>query len=194
MPSCMIHLQTAHLLRGERGVLFCLGALAPDAIEDWRVKDRTHLRHVPDRAAALTEIAQNTDPRDDFAEGVLLHMYADYLWDENQLRRWWDALGGRPEGGGWVSAYRREISLASAWIYQHSPWARPLWEELLAVPQERYCPLPCMENSDIREYLTRNFAWHENNAAAPPSAFYPPQEVEAFVVGVLEGYGGWRGL
>jgi len=190
----MIHLQTARLLRGERSVLFCLGAIAPDAIEDWRVKDRTHFRQAEDRASALLEIAQTTDPRDDFAEGVLLHMYSDWLWDSDQLRRYWDALGGRPEGGEWVPAYRREIALASARIYRHSPWARPLWEELLAVPQAQYCPLACMEKQDIREYLTRNFAWHEDNAGAPCSAFYPPEEVERFVVGVAEGYGGWRAL
>ena len=191
MPSCMIHLHAAHLLREGRGVLFCVGAVAPDAIEDWRVKDRTHLRDVPDRAAALAEIARRTDPRDDFAEGVLLHMYADLRWDENQLRRYWDSLGGRPEGGDWVPEYRRQISLASGWIYHHSPWARPLWDELLAVPQDQYSPLPGMDKTDIRAYLTRNFKWHEEHPG-PPSAFYPPQEVETFVLEAVKGYNAWR--
>jgi len=188
----MIHLHAAQLLREGRGALFCLGAVAPDAIEDWRVKDRTHLRDVPDRAAALAEIARETDPRDDFAEGVLLHLYADWLWDKEQLERYWASLGGRPEGGEWVPAYRREISLASGWIYRHSPWARPLWEALLAIPREQYGPLPGMDGDDIRAYLTRNFKWHEEHKG-PPSAFYPPEEAEAFVVGAAEGYGKWRG-
>jgi len=188
----MIHLHAAHLLREGRGVLFCLGAVAPDAIEDWRAKDHTHLRDVPDRAAALAEIALHTDSRDDFAEGALVHMYADWLWDRDQLERYWASLGGRPAGGGWVPAYRGEISLASAWIYHRSPWARPLWEELLAVPPESYGPLPGMEREDIRAYLTRNFQWHEEHKPGVPSAFYPPREAEAFVLGAVEGYGMWR--
>jgi hypothetical protein len=110
----MIHLQTAHLLRGGRSILFCLGAVAPDAIEDWRAKDPTHLRDVPDREAALAEIARQTDPDDDFAEGALLHLYADRLWDEDQLARHWASMGGRPIGGDWVPAYRNEISAASS--------------------------------------------------------------------------------
>ena len=191
MPSCMIHLHTAHLLRGGRSILFCLGSVAPDAIDDWRVKDSTHLRDIPDRAAALEKIARETDARDDFAEGALLHLYADWRWDACQLERYWASLGGRPEGGDWVPAYRREISLASAWIYHHSPWARPLWEELLAVPLEHYSPLPGMDKNDIRAYLTRNFQWHENNPG-PPSAFYPPQEVEEFLQAAVEGYQAWR--
>jgi len=191
MPSCMIHLAAAHLLRGGRGAPFCVGAVAPDAIEDWRAKDRTHLRDAPDRLARLAALAKTTDPRDDFAEGALLHLYADWLWDENQLARYWASLGGRPEGGDWVPAYRGEISRASAWIYHHSPWARPLWAELLALPEERYGPLPGMESRDIRAYLTRNFAWHEAHPG-PPSAFYPPEEAEAFTRAAAEGYAAWR--
>ena len=191
MPSCMIHLHTAHLLRGGRGILFCVGAVAPDAIDDWRIKDSTHLRDVPDRAGALIEIARQTDPRDDFAEGVLLHMYADWRWDEDHLRRYWASLGGRPEGGDWVPAYRNEISLASGWIYHHSPWARALWDELLAVPTDRYGSLPGMEKKDIRVYLTRNFQWHESHPG-PPSALYPPEETEEFVLETVDGYQTWR--
>jgi len=149
------------------------------------------LRGVPDRAAALAQIARETDPRDDFAEGALLHLYTDWRWDTRQLERYWASLGGRPEGGDWVPAYRREISLASAWIYRHSPWARPLWEELLALPPARYGPLPGMKRNDIRAYLTRNFQWHEENPG-PPSAFFPPEEVEAFVLETVEGYRAWR--
>ena len=191
MPSCMIHLHTAHLLRNGRGALFCAGAVAPDAIDDWRAKDVTHLRDVPDRLARLAAIAQETDSRDDFAEGVLLHLYADWRWDKDQLERYWATLGGRPPGGGWVLSYRNEISLASAWIYHHSPWARTLWEELLALPVEQYGPLPGMEKSDVRAYLTRNYKWHEGHPG-PPSAFYSPQEVEEFVIGTVEGYQTWR--
>ena len=197
VPSCMIHLHTAQLLRGSRGILFCLGAVAPDAIEDWRVKDRTHLRDVPDREAALVSLARETDPDDDFAEGALMHLYTDWLWDEDQLARYWAAMGGgasrggRPEGGAWVPAYRNEISLASGWIYHHNFWARPLWEELLAVPPEQYSSLPGMEKRDIRDYLTRNFRWHEEHPG-PPSVLYPPEEAQAFVRAAVEGYTKWR--
>jgi len=189
----MIHLHAAHLLRGGRGVLFCVGAVAPDAIDDWREKDHTHLRDVPDREAALVKIARATDPDDDFAQGALMHLYADWLWDRDQLERYWARLGGRPEGGDWVSAYRNQISLASGWIYRHSPWARALWAELLALPPECYGPLPGMDRGDIRAYLTRNFHWHEAHPG-PPSAFYPPQEVEAFVKAIVQGYPAWRAI
>jgi len=187
----MIHLHAAHLLREARGVLFCVGAVAPDAIEDWRAKDRTHLRDAPDRAAALAKIARETDPGDDFAQGALLHLYVDARWDAGPLARYWASLGGRPEGGGWVPFYRREISLASAWVYHHSPWARPLWEEMLALPPARYGPLPGMGREGIRAYLTRNFRWLEENPG-PPSTLYPPGEAEAFTLDAVTAWQTWR--
>ena len=190
MPSCMIHLHTAQLLRNGRSIRYCAGAVAPDAIEDWRVKDRTHLRDAPDREAALAQLARQIDPRDDFAEAALMHLYVDWRWDANQLERYWASLGGRPAGGDWVPAYRHEISLASAWIYHHNDWARPLWRELLALPQAQYGALPGMDATDIRDYITRNCAWHEANPG-PPSAWFPPEEAEGFVHEAVCGWRAW---
>ena len=191
MASCMIHLLTAHLLSPDRGPLFYIGAVAPDALDDWRAKDRTHLRDQPDRAAALARLAAETAPGEGFHEGALLHLYTDWLWDAAQLRRWLDSSGGRLGESGWVPAYRREISLASGWIYHHGGWCRPLWEGMLAVPPGQYGALPVISPEDIRGYLTHNFAWHEGNPG-PASAFYPPEEMEAFAQGAAAAYALWR--
>ena len=195
MPSCMIHLLTAHLVSPWRDALFYIGALAPDALDDWRAKDHTHLRDCPGRAAALTKLAEETAPGEGFYEGALLHLYIDWLWDESCLLRYWDSLGvkGKPPGGDWVPAYRREISLASAWVYHHCDWARPLWQAMLAVPPETYGALPVISAEDIRAYLTRNFAWHEAHPG-PASAFYPPEEAQAFAKSAAEAYAAWRSL
>jgi hypothetical protein len=188
----MIHLLTARHFCAGGTPLFYIGAVAPDALEDWRAKDRTHLRNRPDRAAALARLAKGTAPGEGFHEGALLHLYTDWLWDETQLRRWLDSSGGRLGESGWVPAYRREISLASSWVYRHSDWSLPLWEGMLAVPQERYGALPGVTPEEIRDYLTHNFAWLEGNPG-PPSAFYPPAEVEAFAESAAAAYAGWRG-
>jgi len=187
----MIHLLTAHIAAPGADALFYIGAVAPDALDDWRVKDRTHLRDKPDRAAALAELARETAPGEGFREGALLHLYADWLWDESCLRRWLESCGGRLGESDWVAAYRREISLASGWVYHHGGWCRPLWEEMLAVPQEAYGALPMVSPEDIRDYLTRNHAWHEANPG-PASAFYPPGEVETFAAGAAAAYSRWR--
>jgi len=191
MPSCMIHLLTARCLGAEKDTLFFIGAVAPDALDDWRAKDRTHLRDRPDRAAALADLALATAPEEAFHEGALLHLFTDWLWDDAQLRRWLDSSGGRLGESTWVPAYRREISRASAWVYHHCAWATPLWEDMLRVPQERYGALPALSAGDIRAYLTRNHAWHEANPG-PSSAFYPPEEVEAFARGAAASYARWR--
>lgn len=192
MPSCMIHLQAARCLRPQGSALFFIGSAAPDAIQDWRTKDCTHLRNAPDRGIALAQLAGATDPHDDFAEGALFHLYTDWRWDVCQLARYWDGLGGKPQGSEWVPGYRREISHASAWIYHNSPWAPALWDTMLAVPPEQYGILPGMDCGDIRAYLEHNHEWH-GKLIAPPSAHYPPEETAAFAEAAAESYRVWRG-
>jgi hypothetical protein len=191
----MIHLLTARHLRRPCGPLFHVGAVAPDALDDWRQKNITHLRDCPDRAAALAALARRTDPADDFAEGALLHLFTDWLWDDGHLRRYLDSLGTIPPNGAWVPGYRHEISRASAYIFCTEPWAAAVWQGMLAVPQTAYGALQKMTPQDIAAFLQSNHAalqraGHKN---CPPSHFYPPAQVAAFARAAAHDYEAWRG-
>jgi hypothetical protein len=192
MPSLMIHLQTARLVRPDGGGAFFVGTAAPDALDDFRQKDHTHLRSAPDRAAALRTLAQITDPSDTFAEGVLLHLFADWRWDETQLRRYWDSLGVLPPDGAWVPGYRREISLASTHIFHTAAWSSAVWTQMIALPRAAYGSLELISPEDVEYFLYSNFR-HLSKADGVPSVFYPPALVDAFAQETAEEYKCWRG-
>ncbi len=125
MPGSMIHLLMAHKVNPEGSTLFYAGNLAPDAVGNRRDKDITHFRDLPDRSEALAALALHTPPSDDFAEGILLHLYTDWRWD----------ILARDEfiktaGCDWFPKYRKEISLSSWYAFHHTDWAKDLWERM----------------------------------------------------------------
>ena len=190
MPSSMIHLHIARLVNDTRSPLYFVGSLAPDAL-DTREKDHTHLRDRPDRAEALAALARATNPADDFAEGVLLHLYADWRWDVTHLRRWLDTVEDKTDFT-WVKGYRREIALASAWLYWNKAWAPPLWQAMEQVPARKYGALELIAPEDITDYITGSHAWIETQQASPPSEFYTPDMAEDFARETASSYQSWR--
>ena len=190
MPSFMIHLLTAKMVGDTRGPLFFIGNLAPDAQNDFARKECTHLRDCPDRGAALAAIARATDPADAFAEGALLHLFTDWRWDTTQLRRYLDTVEDTRDFT-WVDRYRRETALASAWLYWNCEWAPRIWMDMLTVPQKNYGNLEDITPEDIYDLLANAHEWLKNNRG-PPSQFYTPELVEAFVKTTAENYMKWR--
>lgn len=101
MPGSMVHLLMARKVNPKDSILFYIGNIAPDAVTNWKEKDVTHFRNLPDRSEALATLARQTSPSDDFAEGVLLHLYMDWRWDTLVRHEFIKATGSD-----WFTKYR----------------------------------------------------------------------------------------
>ncbi|MDR1733491.1 MAG: hypothetical protein LBR73_01205 [Oscillospiraceae bacterium] len=192
MPSLSIHLKVAQAFGNARSTAFFVGTVLPDAISDWRVKDVTHLRDRPDREAALRAIAKKTDPKDDFAEGVLIHLFTDLLWDRECLQAYWDAMGGRPPDSAWVKPYRREIHLAGAWLYHRDRWLRQICRKIRRTRLSKLPTLQSITLADAKAYIKRNTN-PASQPIGPPSAAFPPETVDTFIEETVKAYRHWRG-
>ena len=190
MPSFMIHLLTARLADQSRGPLYFIGNLAPDAQNSFQLKEHAHLRDCPDRGAALAEFARGIDPAEDFAEGVLLHLYTDWRWDTTQLRRYRDTVEDLASYA-WVKDYRRETWLASSWLYRTHSWAPGMWKDMLAIPRKNYGALDGIAPGEIFSLLDNGRQRLEDNRG-PPSQFYTTEIVETFAKETAVSYMTWR--
>ena len=188
LPSFTMHLAVARLVDPSRRPLYFIGALAPDAMR-YPEKEAAHLRYEADRAAALAELAHKTDPGDDFAEGVLVHLYTDWLWDTTQLRAYRNQAD--PGDCNWFKRYQHETKLASSWLYWNEPWAAPLWEAMLAVPPEDYGAFAGIAPEEIHSLMRNGRGWLKENRVGP-SGFYTPGMVEEFIKTTAKNYISWR--
>jgi len=182
-----MHLAVARCMDATRLPLYFVGAMAPDAM-NYPEKEYAHMRYEPDRGAALAELARATNPADDFAEGALVHLYTDWLWDETQLKRYREHDQRDPL---WFKRYQHETKLASSWLYWNEAWAAPLWEAMLAVPLEHYGKFAGIASEEIHALMQNGCGWLKENRVGP-SAFYPPELVEEFVKETAENYITWR--
>lgn len=185
----MIHLLTARKVRPDAAPLFCIGCLAPDGVGERSVKDRAHYRSVPDRAAALAALAAQTCLSDEYGEGVLLHLFTDWLWDEECFIPYRTAH--QDTDPDWFVHYRQEISLASAYLFHASDWAIPLSRRMLEVPLSAYGHAEAVSPEAANAYLNRNYQRHME-AGREPSAVYSPQMVEDFTDRAAAHYMDWR--
>ena len=90
-------------------------------------------------------------------------------------------------GDNWFPDYRREISLASCYMYHHFDWAPALWDEMLACPEEYYSSLDDYPAKSIRGYLEYNHMWMDTHDEGPSPAF-PPDTVEDFCRQAAESF------
>lgn len=154
---------------------FYIGSLAPDAVTERSEKDGTHFRDRTDRLQALEELAAQTDPRDPYTEGVLLHLYTDYLWDNSTVvQDFCKNIGGFAE-------YRQELGIAGANAFHRLPWAYGLFREILA----------CELSADLRAVIERSYLWHSTNKL-PDAELFTPEVVEAFSLDAARLYMEWR--
>jgi len=186
----MIHCLVARYAYPSRGPLLYIGNLALDAMH-YPAKERLHLRLCDDRSMALTQRARSTDPGDDFAEGVLLHLYTDWLWDTTHLQEYRDKAD--PDDTNWFRRYQHETGLASVHLYHSHGWAPLLWESMLAVPICDYSALKDIAPESITNYLLHNSRQLAGSKGLP-SEVYPPALAEGFAKEAAAKYLGWRDL
>jgi hypothetical protein len=180
----MLHLLLANKVRPDGSALFYLGNIAPDAVNDRHVKDITHFRNLKNRQDALIKLAQET--ADDFAEGVLLHLYYDWKWDSVILRKFVEATGDD-----WFSLYRSELSYAGNHAFHNTTWAKRIWNDMDALEVSRYGATPCAAAIDVKGFLLKSIKWLNDNMTMPSQAF-PPQMVEEFTSETACAYIEWR--
>ncbi|OGI07948.1 MAG: hypothetical protein A2Y40_06445 [Candidatus Margulisbacteria bacterium GWF2_35_9] len=185
MPSVMIHLLTAYKLFADTDPLFYIGAIVPDAVATREEKDITHFRTIQNRENELINLAKSS--KKSFDEGILLHLYLDWLWDERTFCTY--AETHKEEN--WFYSYRREIALASAFIYHNERWSEDVWQKMLSCPKDTYGTTPGVSDGEVAEFLNRNYIWHKDNNIGP-SVVYPPEFVEEFTNNATEKFMVWR--
>ena len=133
-----------------------------------------HLRDRPDREEALRELAKNTDMSDDFQKAVLIHLCLDYLWDTSHMKDYIIKTGEE-----WFRPYRNELAISASYLYRHTPQSKKIWDDMLLVSPDEYCSCSDYTKDNIRAFLVRNAAWHEDNTLGPSEAF-PPAIINTF--------------
>lgn len=186
MAGLMIHLLIADKVYNRRSLLYYIGSIAPDAVSGWKNKDITHYRTVTDRNAALSNLAVNTSPSDDFTEGMLLHLYTDWRWDELVMCKFI-----KKEGADWLTKYRHELACSSSYAYYNTPWAKDIWNEMHQCDVSNYGDVPGATKDEVYDLILRNKVWHENNKMEKSLAF-PPEFVDNFINTIADEYINWK--
>ena len=186
MPGSMIHLLLAHKINPKGSVLFYIGNLAPDSVTNWKEKDITHFRNLTDRSESLTSLAVQTSPSDDFNEGVMLHLYMDWRWDI-EVR---DEFIKKVDSD-WFTKYREELSLAGGYAFHHTNWARDLWNQMDNFDAAKYGAIPGATTEELKDFISRNNKWHNDNNTHHSTAFTPDFICE-FINRLADEYTQWK--
>lgn len=186
MPGSMIHLVTAYKVNPYAGVRFWIGNIAPDAVGDWHEKEIKHLRNLADRTEAITTIAMNSDKADEFAEGMLLHLYLDWKWDVSVKAEYIQKTGED-----WFKTYRHELGLASNYAYNHLEWSGRVWEEMDRYHISGYGSVDGATADELESFIHYGCQWHHENNIGPSTAFLP-EMIETFTDKVAKEYTTWR--
>jgi len=186
MPGSMIHLHMAHKINSQGSTLFYIGNLAPDAVTNWKEKDITHFRNLPDRSEALAALARQTSSSDDFAEGILLHLYMDWRWDILARDEFIKTIDGD-----WFPKYREELSLAGGYAFHHTDWAKDLWEQMDLFHVSEYGEIPGATTEELKDFISRNNKWHNDNNTESSTAF-TPEYIDEFISRIADEYTQWK--
>jgi len=186
MPSLMIHLLTAYKYSQNMSISFKIGNVAPDVTEGKEAKDKTHFRdRIDDRLYCLTEYAKSKNIKDEYVLGTLLHLYTDFLWDEEAILPYKEK-----KGEDWFLPYRSETSKASSFICHTYPWGKSVWEEMFEAFDD---PSLYFEGEDMKrlgEFVKKNGTWHLQNDIGP-SEVYTPDCVEHFCESTAKKFKKW---
>jgi len=180
----MIHLIVAKKVRPSGSALFYVGNLAPDTVVDWHDRDIVHFRDLDDRQSALASLANETIG--DFAEGMLLHLYFDWKWDDDVRQKFIDITGND-----WFAQYRNELSLAGSYAFHNTEWAKQLWQDMDDIHMDCYGVVPRASADDVKDFVSRNNKWHNVNITEPSPAFSLAL-IEEFTSKIAIEYVDWR--
>lgn len=184
MPGTMIHLMFAMKINSQGSDQFFLGNIAPDAVNDWKAKEKTHYRKLIDRDKALRKFEKGVT--DDFGVGMLLHLYLDYKWDTFMIKKYKEQ-----SGQDWFHSYREELCIACSCFYHKYTWSGDIWSRIDSVPICNYKAVPSATDADLKDFVHRNYIWHDNTVYDITSIF-TEDLVNKFLDRVKEEYLEWR--
>jgi hypothetical protein len=187
MPSSMIHLLTAYKYNSKASVDFWVGNIAPDSVNDRKEKDKIHFRDKSDRLNALRDMASTINSKDDFSQGLLLHLYLDYFWDLYPVCNYIK----KSKDSNWFQLYRNEISLAGAWLFHNKEWSKTVWHEMEVWPMSVYKNIYGIVKEDVADFIGRNNKWYTENEYIGPSKAFTPEFVEEFTSKVATDFKNW---
>ena len=187
MPSSMVHLKIAYEYNPTASPEFWVGNLAPDSIGVWKEKDRFHLRDIVNREQALRALADTMPNGDLFLEGMLLHLFTDWKWDEGMLQHY--IKSHNP--GDWYKNYRTEMGLLSARMYHENLWSAKVWDEMIGCDIGQHNKAENISSDSVLSMLTRANNYHISNPLAEP-LYYTVAEVNDYVAETVNSYMNWR--
>lgn len=177
MSSAMVHLQCAKKYDADAPILFYTGNIAPDLLDTREAKDKTHFRGVPERFDALHHFAQTLNLSDPFQKGILMHLFLDLHWDRDGYDVY-RAVHEKEEG--WFTRYRREIFLASAYLYHHTDYAKQLFFDMNRTFLPVGAPVICgITRGGLQRFVAGTWYLLLDAREARSEAF-PPAFVEQF--------------
>lgn len=173
MPGSTIHIMFAHMLEPEASDRYFAGCVAPDAVEDYHIKDKTHFRKIPDRAARIAAFIRGL-PDNDWCRGMMTHLYLDWRWDMCELERF-IALHGE----GWFRPYREDISRLSRYFSHRFAYCGDIWRRIYELPIGEYGVVPEADSAAVREFITAGY--RSSQQPSEPPRLFMPDEAERFL-------------
>lgn len=185
----MVHLITAYQYKPDSSAAFWVGNIAPDCIVDWKERDRFHFRNESDIEKALRDFARGIRKDDWFLEGMLLHLFVDWKWDQDLRQRFIRNHGADD----WFHPYRNEIGLLSARLYHDTPWSAKIWADMINSDVSNFNPSAVIHSLDIVDTINRANKYHVDNLTAQPQ-FYTIESIKEFTATTAQEYELWRKL
>ena len=182
----MVHLMVAYQYNPASPSEFWVGNIAPDCIDDRKEKDKLHFRDTLDRNQALRKFERSIGKDDLFMEGMLLHLFVDWKWDEDLLQQY--ILNSNSDD--WFNQYRNEIGILSARLYHDNLWSADVWKDILN------CDIPKFNTTEISSegvltILQQVNRYHIKNPLAKP-LFYSLELINKFTAKTAEDYKNWK--
>ena len=180
MPSPMIHLLVAYEINPKAPDLFWVGNFAPDYTNDRQLKDEIHFRNVPNRMEALVQFREKIDNKNPFEFGWLLHLFVDACWDEIMIPAFQQKYKDYCNDQDWFIRYRKEITLASHYLYHHIDWAPHIWEQILKADLSSVTSVLPITQYENQWYRDRVYTKHVESDVNSVSLEYDEEQLLDF--------------
>lgn len=129
-----------------------------------------------------------SETKDDFAEGVLLHLFCDWKWDTTILQKFIENTGQ-----GWFPMYRNELNHVASHTFHNTTWAREIWDEMDMIDVSKYGKIQMATADDIKTHIARTKKWHTENVLQA-SKIFTPELIADFVNETASSFLQWLNI